>query len=75
MAYEYKVEAFTPVIRGCGAQDMGWDLERCRQFQDFLNSKVTTGWKLHSSEYRQVTGAGCGNNKGAHLVCIFERQV
>ena len=75
MALEYKVDAFIPTVSGCGAQDMGWDAVRCKQFQDFLNGKLTGGWKLHSSEYRSVTAASAcgGKSTGAQLICIFER--
>lgn len=75
MGVEYRVESFIPTVKGCGAQDNGWDAERCRQFQQFLNERAVGGWRLHSSEYRQVTATGgCGNTGGAWLVCIFERQ-
>jgi hypothetical protein len=75
MQQEYRVESFVPAVKGCGAQDNGWDPERCRQFQDFLNQCSRDGWRLHSSEYRQVTSTGgCGNTRGAWLVCIFERE-
>ena len=36
MPAEYKVEVFTPTVKGCGATDKGWDDERCQQFQAFL---------------------------------------
>lgn len=72
----YMVKAFLPKIDGCGAKDNGWDEVRCNQFQEFLNSHAQNGWKLHSSEYRQVTATkGCGNDKGAWLVCIFEKDI
>jgi hypothetical protein len=74
MKPEYKVSSFIPTIMGCGAQDNGWDRERCEQFQTFLNNECSDGWKLHSCEYRQVTvKSGCGANNGAWLVCIFEK--
>lgn len=73
--FEYKVKAFIPEIKGCGAQDKGWDPTRCQQFQDFLTNETDGGWKLHSCEYRQVTVAtGCGNQNGLWLVCIFEKE-
>ena len=75
MGVEYKVAAFVPQIKGCGAQDQGWDQMRCSQFESFLNERSTAGWKLHSSEYRAVKAAvGCGTTTGAQLICIFERQ-
>ena len=72
---EYKVKAFIPTVKGCGATDKGWDGQRCMDFQTFLNAEATEGWKLHSSEYREVkvTG-GCGGTQGVWLVCIFERE-
>jgi hypothetical protein len=73
MAAKYMVKAFIPKIAGCGAQDNGWDEVRCNQFQDFLNTHATDGWRFHSSEYRQVTVKGCGGSKGAWLVCTFEK--
>ncbi len=75
MEYIYKVDVFVPKVAGCGASDVGWDKERCLQFQGFLNANGSAGWRLSSTEYRQVTTpGGCGNNSGAWLVCIFERQ-
>lgn len=74
MNYEYKVMAFTPTVKGCAAQDKGWNPERCKQFESFLTEHSAGGWRLHSSDYRQVTLAGCGGGKGAHLVCVFEKQ-
>jgi len=73
MVYEYKVAAFVPEIAGCGAQDRGWDRQRCQQFKEFLNTHTADGWKLHSSEYREVAVQGCGGGKGTWLVCIFEK--
>lgn len=49
---EYKVRAYVPSVKGCGANDMGWDQSRCEDFQKFLNSQAIDGWQLHSSEYR-----------------------
>jgi uncharacterized protein DUF4177 len=73
--YEYHVDAFVPPARGCGSSDSGWDPKRCQEFTAFLNNYAQQGWKLHSSEYRQVTMQGCGGGtKGAWLVCVFERQ-
>lgn len=73
--YEYKVAAFAPMVKGCGAQDKGWDEERCKQFEDFLAANIPGGWKLHSSDFRQVSKAsGCGSTVGVRLVCVFERQ-
>lgn len=74
MAVQYMVKAFIPKVSGCGAQDTGWDEKRCGQFQEFLNTHAVNGWRLHSSEYREVTVKGCFNNKGAWLVCIFEKS-
>ncbi len=75
MAFEYKVVAFIPKISGCGAEDMGWDEERCGQFQEFLNTNTQDDWKLHSIEYREVTVKGCcGGGNGTRLVCIFEKE-
>lgn len=73
MGVQYKVLSFVPKVSGCGAKDTGWDQKRCEQFQSFLNSHAQDGWKLHSSEYRQVTVKGCGGGQGAWLVCIFEK--
>jgi len=74
MNHQYKVDTFIPKVAGCGAKDNGWDAERCMQYQSFLNEKALDGWKLHSSEFREVTVAGCGGNKGAWLVCVFEKS-
>ena len=73
MNFAYKVDTFVPKISGCGAQDNGWDEKRCKQYQDFLNGYAAQGWKLHSSDFREVTVAGCAGNKGAWLVCVFEK--
>lgn len=74
MSYEYKVDTFVPKASGCGGQDNGWDVKRCEQYQEFLNNYATQGWKLHSSDFRQVTVAGgCSGGKGAWLVCVFEK--
>lgn len=71
---KYKVMSFQPSIAGCGGTDKGWDIERCNQFQNFLNTECGEEWKLHSYEYRTVNAAqGCSSSKGAWLVCIFER--
>jgi hypothetical protein len=75
MGYEYKVQAFLPTVSGCGAKDKGWDDQRCLQFQNFINLHSQDNWKLHSSEYRQVTVKGCGGNQGSWLVCIFEKAL
>lgn len=74
MSYEYKVDAFIPSVSGCGAKDNGWDSERCTQYQTFLNKYAKDGWRLNSSEFREVAAAGCGGGKGAWLVCVFERE-
>ncbi len=71
--YEYKVDAFVPPPPGCGTADNGWDQKRCQDFTAFLNGHAAEGWKLHSSEFRQVVVQGCSGGKGAWLVCIFER--
>lgn len=73
MAAEYKVKSFIPKVSGCGSQDTGWDNGRCLQYEEFLNRHSQDGWKLHSSEFRQATVAGCGGGQGAVLVCVFER--
>ncbi len=70
----YHVDTFIPKVAGCGAADMGWDAERCRQFEMFLNQKAAEGWQLHSHDYRQVMGSGCGASKGVTLVCVFTRR-
>lgn len=75
MAVRYMVKAFAPKVAGCGAEDSGWDTTRCDQFENFVNSHATDGWRLHSSEYRQVTIKGCGGGNGTWLVCTFEKQV
>lgn len=72
MAVQYKVRSYVPTVKGCGKQDMGWDQERCDDFQKFINTEAQNGWKLHSYEYRTVTVQGCGGGTGAWLVCIFE---
>lgn len=75
MQHQYKVEVFVPSVKGCGAQDLGWDIERRNQFQNFLNMHASNEWRLHSCEYREVTmQGGCGKSQGSVLVCIFERQ-
>jgi Domain of unknown function (DUF4177) len=74
MSVDYMVKSFVPKISGCGGKDNGWDEERCQQFQTFLNHHATGGWRLHSSEFREVTINGCGGGKGSWLVCVFERQ-
>ena len=74
MTVQYMVKAFVPKVVGCGAQDSGWNDERCKQFQDFLNQHATGGWRFHSSEYREVTVQGCSGGKGAWLVCTFEKE-
>ncbi|TKJ35938.1 MAG: hypothetical protein CEE38_13070 [Planctomycetes bacterium B3_Pla] len=74
MEHEYKVEVFVPTVKGCGSADMGWDNKRCQQFQAFLNQHASGGWRLHTQAYREVVDSkGCGANKGAWLVCTFER--
>ncbi len=74
MQNEYKVKAFVPTVKGCGAEDTGWDESRCNQFQSFLNQEASESWKLHSCEYRTVkVTEGCSNPQGMWLVCIFER--
>lgn len=72
---EYKVRSFVPTIKGCNGTDMGWDPERCEDFQNFLNSNTPEGWRLHSCEYRYVVTKGCGGGKSQWLVCIFERTI
>ncbi|WP_295448694.1 DUF4177 domain-containing protein [uncultured Thiodictyon sp.] len=74
MAVRYMVRAFLPKVAGCGAQDNGWDAGRCQQFEEFLNAHAVNGWRLHSSEHRQVVAQGCGGGKGAWLVCTFEKS-
>lgn len=73
MDWEYKVAVFVPVISGCNGQDKGWDQQRIAQYQTFLNQNAAGGWKLSSSDYRQVTTTGCAGGTGAWLVCVFER--
>lgn len=73
MAVEYKVKTFVPVVKGCGSKDSGWDNERCRQYEAFLNEHAQDGWRLHSSEFRTTNVAGCGGGQGSVLVCVFER--
>jgi hypothetical protein len=69
----YHVDAFVPPAPGCGGTDAGWTPNRCQQFATFLNNYAAQGWRLHSSEYRQVKGSnGCGPTTGTWLVCIFE---
>ncbi len=74
MNIEYKVDTFVPKISGCGAKDNGWDQQRCEQYQEFLNRYAENGWKLHSSDYREVKGNGCFGEQGAWLVCVFEKH-
>lgn len=74
MAFQYMVKAFVPTVNGCGAKDNGWDEKRCGQFADFLNSHAINGWRLHSSEFREVAVQGCNGGKGAWLVCTFEKE-
>ena len=60
MKHEYRVGAFVPTVKECGAEDKGWDQERCAQFEGYLNQKASEGWKLHSTEYREVAvSSGC----------------
>lgn len=73
MQVQYMVKSFVPKVSGCGAQDNGWDQQRCSQFETFLNDQAREGWKLHSSEFRAVTIKGCSGGKGSWLVCIFEK--
>lgn len=73
MNVEYQVSTFIPKVKGCGTMDMGWDDERCAQYEAFLNKHAKNGWKLHSSEYREVTVKGCAASKGIWLVCVFEK--
>ncbi|EKP0305219.1 MULTISPECIES: DUF4177 domain-containing protein [Aeromonas] len=75
MPFTYKVDTFIPTVSGCGAKDNGWDSKRCEQFQAFLNQYAESGWRLHSSDFREVTVAGCGGGKGAWLVCVFEKEL
>lgn len=70
---EYKVRAYAPKVKGCGATDLGWTPDRCEDFELFLNTHSASGWRFHSSEYRHVVGKGCGGQGGTWLVCIFER--
>jgi hypothetical protein len=73
--YEYHVDAFIPNASGCGKTDTGWDPKRCSEFTAFLNNYSEQGYKLHSCEYRSVSvKAGCGNQSGSWLVCVFERE-
>ena len=75
MTFEYVVDTFVPTVKGCGAEDKGWDPERCAQYQKFLNSYASKGWRLHKADYREVKSAGgCGTTSGAWLVCVFEKQ-
>lgn len=73
MKVEYKVDTFVPKVEGCGAKDNGWDKKRCQQYEIFLNEHASQGWKLHSSEFREATVAGCSGSKGIWLVCVFEK--
>lgn len=74
MKTEYKVEAFIPTVKGCGARDKGWDEERCAQYADFLNTHAKDGWTLHSSEFRRVVSIGCTSSIGERLICVFEKS-
>lgn len=74
MGVEYAVASFLPKISGCGGEDNGWDANRCQQYEKFLNDHAANGWRLHSSDFRVVKAKGCGGDKGAWLVCVFERQ-
>jgi hypothetical protein len=75
MDHAYKVAAFYPTFKGCGATDKGWNVERCNQYQSFLTENATDGWRFHSSEYRDVTATrGCESTRGAVLICVFERD-
>lgn len=74
MNLEYKVRAFVPTVKGCGARDEGWNEGKCELFQQFLNEESTDGWKLHSYEYRTLTAKGCGSSFGTRLICIFEKM-
>lgn len=70
----YKVAAFYPTVKGCGATDLGWDASRCLDFEQFLNGWAVQGWELHSQEYRSMTASsGCGSTTGSVLICIFKR--
>lgn len=70
----YHVDAFVPPAGGCGKTSEGWNPARCQQFAAFLNNYGSQGWRLHSSEYREVTAkTGCGPVQAAWLVCIFEK--
>ena len=71
---QYHVDAFVPPASGCSTSDSGWDPKRCEDFTAFLNHYADQGWRLHSSEYREVLTKGCGGGKGAWLVCVFERS-
>lgn len=73
MSVQYMVKAFLPKVAGCGASDKGWDEQRCKQFEDFLNEHAQNGWRLHSSDFRAVVNSGCGGAKGNWLVCTFEK--
>jgi hypothetical protein len=75
MKADYKVRAYIPTVKGCGATDMGWDESRCTDFENFLAKETNDGWLLHSYEYRTLTTKGCGGGTGAWLVCVFERKV
>lgn len=73
---QYHVDAFVPKAPGCGKSEAGWDPERCKQYADFLNHYAKEGWRLHSSDLREVKSqGGCGPVSASWLVCTFERQV
>jgi len=74
MEIKYRVKAFKPTIKGCSAMDRGWDDERCKQFESFLNQNCRGGWKFVRSDYRDVIMAGCRGKSGAHLVCVFAKE-
>lgn len=74
MGSVYMVKAFVPRIYGLAAKDNGWDEERCRQFEDFLNANAANGWRLHSSDCLTGERRGLGRGKATWLVCTFERQ-
>lgn len=74
MEKKYRVKAFKPTIKGCAALDRGWDDERCKQYENFLNQHSRGGWRLVKSDYRDVIMAGCRGKKGAALVCVFEKD-
>lgn len=75
---EYKVATFIPKPSGFGAKylriDRGWDNDRCKQFEAFLNHHANDGWQLHSSDYRESPIAKpYRGGKSLWLVCIFQR--